>query len=249
MYVATEVPSSQEMYYRNNEAIDLFLARNGKERDFIEAVNIWKELSNYKYPDACAWLSICLKNGYGVLQDEQEAEKFMIIAAECGNNFALARCYASGSGVLKNAVKAVDHYKKAIDENEDPRSQANLGYCYFSGEGLADKDYQLAFKYNKDSADVGYPAGQFNLGYFYENGVAVEKDIGLALLYYRLAADQGYVLAFANLGVIYENGVMGVEKNLELATKYYKLGADKGHIVSIYNLARCYFAGFGIEKK
>jgi len=138
---------------------------------------------------------------------------------------------------------------QAIDEYEDPRSQANLGYCYFSGEGLADKDYQLAFKYNKDSADVGYPAGQFNLGYFYENGVAVEKDIGLALLYYRLAADQGYVLAFANLGVIYENGVMGVEKNLELATKYYKLGADKGHIVSIYNLARCYFAGFGIEKK
>jgi len=77
-------------------------------------------------------------NGDGVPEDDAEAAKWYLQAADQGHinaQFNLGVMYENREGVAENPVEAATWYRKAADQG-DYRSQYNLGALYANGEGV-----------------------------------------------------------------------------------------------------------------
>ena len=77
-------------------------------------------------------------NGDGVPEDDAEAAKWYLQAADQGHinaQFNLGVMYENREGVAENPVEAATWYRKAADQG-DYRAQYNLGVLYANGEGV-----------------------------------------------------------------------------------------------------------------
>ena len=99
--------------------------------------------------DMLYWTKESAKNGNPEAQDflaklqaqagnAKEAFELWLKSAQQGNvssMYSLAVCYASGDGVTQSYTKAIEWYKKAM-QNKHPWAFNNMAYLYFEGNGV-----------------------------------------------------------------------------------------------------------------
>ena len=157
----------------------------------------------------------------------------------------LGVCYEKGRGVEKDVSKAIELYRRAIDQ-DSPLGFCYLAVCYEKGNGV-EKDVSRAAELYRRASDQDYPLGHCQLGLCYENGEGVEKDVSRAAELYRRASDQDYARGHCSLGLCYENGE-GVEKDVSRAVELYQRASDQDYYLGHLWLGACYENGDGVEK-
>ena len=138
----------------------------------------------------------------------------------------LGACYASGSGVPKDATEAVKWYRKAADQGLSA-AQWFLGGCYAKGTGVPKDDAEAAKWYRK-AADQGLANAQWSLGACYGDGAGVKEDWTEAVRWSRKAAEQGNTEAQLFLGACYAEGA-GVSKDNVVSYMWASLAATAGY--------------------
>jgi hypothetical protein len=130
--------------------------------------------------------------GDGVPQDEIEAVRWWLMAAEEGDPralYALGVAYLNGRGVAKDVKEAARWYMMSAEAGY-PKAQNTLGVCYKNGTGV-DKDVDEAVKWYRLAAQQDYAMAQSNLGVCYANGEGVERDYEEASFWFTLAEVNG----------------------------------------------------------
>jgi TPR repeat protein len=97
-------------------------------------------------PSAQFKLSLMYEVGYGLLQNELKAVKWLRRAAEqdfLPAQYNLGSRYASGEGVTQDYVSASRWFRKAAEQGHAP-AQKNLGALYGRGEGVP-QDFSEAY--------------------------------------------------------------------------------------------------------
>lgn len=132
-------------------------------------------------------------HGYGVEEDEAQAESWAMKSAENGNVNAmywLGDGYATYAGLVEDTdpIDAEDHYKKA--------------FIWFA-----------------KGADLNHSDSMVGLARLYRNGEGVTKNIDQALDLLKKSAAQGSKEAMREIEFMYQYGI-GVEKNLDIAKRW-----------------------------
>ena len=196
-------------------------------------------------------------------KDYKKAFNICKKSAEAGNAEAqrhLAYCYKNGKGCKADSRKALDWYKKAVD-NGDGTAAFLLGCSFQDGDGIIVKDEATAFKYFKISADLGDRDGMSSLAYCYEKGSGTKPDIDKALdLRKQLAENEtdGYQSYF--IGAYYAWGqdmyyfrVNGTAPDNSMsdyteALKWFRRSADMNNQYAMNAIGECYMKGWGVSK-
>jgi len=195
-------------------------------------------------------VSLMLSLWPSLLASEDLIENFskLNLRAEQGDveaQFELGFMYDFGSGVEKDASKAVYWYQKAANQG-DATAQFFLGSMYDYGNG-GEKDDTMAVYWYKKAAEQGNVSAQVVLGSKYYKGEGVIKDISKAICLYKKAAEQGDVEAQFELGDMYANG-KGVSIDGSVAAYWYQKAAEKGKYLAQIRLGLMYEGGKGVAK-
>ena len=175
-----------------NTGDDYYYGRNGKQKDYAEAVKYFVQAAELGYTYAQYSLAYCYEKGQGVEANEAESARWYGKAAEQGHassQCSYGLCCEFGRGVAKNLTEAVKWYRKAAEQGEK-YAQCNLGYCYLKAIGTV-MDTTEAVKWFKKSAAQDHARAQELLGDCYYQGNGVGKDIQQAKQWYEKAAKQG----------------------------------------------------------
>ena len=121
--------------------------------------------------------------------DSIEAFRSRANAGDAKAQYNLGVMYATGEGVLQDAVEAVAWYRQAAEQG-DAEAQFNLGFAYANGEGVLQDDVE-AVAWFHTAADQGYAKAQYNLGFMYATGRGVSRDLVEAVKWWFKAATQG----------------------------------------------------------
>ncbi len=159
--------------------------------------------------------------------------------------YALGEMYATGKGVQKDDIKAVEWYQKASAQGHVD-AQASLGEIYMLGSCIP-KDAAKALDWLQKAAMLGHAKAQFNLGLMYDNGEGVPKDAIKAFEWYQKAAAHGNTEAQTSIGVMYEKGD-GVPKDYAKAFEWTQKAAAQGNAVAQSNLGEIFIKGEGMPK-
>jgi len=100
--------------------------------------------------------------------------------------YALARMYLSGEGVLRDGAEGLKWLRKAAMAGIGA-AQYQLGACYEWGIDVT-QDYGEAARWYRIAADRGVPAAQYRLALFYINGLGLARDPVDAHMWLNLAA-------------------------------------------------------------
>ena len=106
----------------------------------------------------------------------------LALSGDAAAQFWLGNMYRRGEGVPKDAVQAVNWYRKAAEQG-DAAAQFNLGNMYGRGEGVP-KDAVQAVNWYRKAAEQGDASAQYNLGLLYDIGEGVPKDAVQAVNWY-----------------------------------------------------------------
>jgi len=114
----------------------------------------------------------------GVSQDEKEALKWFLKAAEQGNADAqrnIGFWYHLGrGGVPQDEKEALKWYLKSAEQG-NAKAQCSLGGMFADGKGVP-KDYGEAVKWYLKAAENGDAIALFNIGIMLEEGQVVPKN-------------------------------------------------------------------------
>jgi len=204
-------------------------------------------------------------NGWGVPQNDREAIRWYLLAAEQMYAGAKINIYAMAIRNVSEALKIL------IDDakNSDVEAQYSLGMMYANGQGVPQDDreaikwYRLAAEQEFDhekatvsklmkknvlqilklltyDAENGIAEAQIRLGMMYQMGAVVPQSDQEAIKWYRLAAGQGNSKAQFIMGLMYANG-WGVPQEDQEALKWYRHATEQrvaSKKIKIYNLAQ-----------
>ena len=129
--------------------------------DFQTALKEWKPLADQGHADAQYNLGLMYANGYGVVEDDAEAVRWLRLAADQGHAYAqynLGLKYANGEGVVEDDAEAVRWYRLAADQGH-AGAQVFLGWMYANGEGVVEDDAE-AVRWYRLAADQGHADAQ-----------------------------------------------------------------------------------------
>ena len=227
---------------------DYYFGRNGKDKDYAEAVKWYRKAAEQGNASGQFNLGWMYRKGFGVAQNNTEAVKWYRKAAEQGDasgQYNLGYMYENGYGVSQDYAKAVKWYRKAAEQG-DASGQFNLGWMYRKGLGVA-QNYSEAVKWYRKAAEQGDADAQNNLGEMYYYGRGVTQNHSEAVKWYRKAAEQGNVGAQYSLGWMYSKGY-GVTQNYTEAVKWYRKAAEQGYAIAQYYLGTMYYYGHGVQK-
>jgi uncharacterized protein len=110
------------------------------------ALKLVQQLAEDGDPRAESLLGLMYYHGRGLKQDDAQAVKWFLLAANQGNavaQFNLGVMHAEGQGVPQDYVEAVKWYRRAAEQGE-ARAQFNLGVSYAEGQGV-EHDYVTAY--------------------------------------------------------------------------------------------------------
>ena len=226
-----------------------YLFGRGTEKNYDEAVRLFRLAAEQNDPDALFNLGRCYATGRGVPKDYREAEKWHRKAAELGqiaSQNALGHMYLYGHpGVQKDPAEGAMWYRRAALQN-DSLAQASLGECCENGWGVP-QDYPEASAWYRKAAEggPGCEIARYHLGRLYLNGNGVEKDNSEAVRWLEEAGSHPDAVNL--LGYCFENGY-GVIRNPEKAAELYRKAAELGHVTAQLNLGNCYQDGSGVVK-
>jgi len=219
----------------------------GVIKDDTKAINWYHKADEYGSASAQFIFDICNDIGLDITIDVNKAAKWLgesvrqgnvkakkaveilniIIGAECGDawkQFVLGWGYATGQGVARDDIKAVEWLRKSAEQGL-VEAQSKLGFCYASGIGVTD-DNTKAVELFRKAAEQGYAEAQNYLGLCYANGNGIEKDFVNAVEWFTKAAEQGYAAAQYNLGLFYTIG-QGVTEDYSNAVKWFRKAAEQ----------------------
>ena len=146
-------------------------------------------------------------------------------AGDANDQYNVGYAYENGTGVTKDAAKAVEWYKKSAAQG-NTNAQTRLGDIYRFGRGVS-KDAVAAAMWYQNAAVQGDSDAQTRLGLMYEAGEGVPKDAIKAAEWYQKAALQDDVPAQFYLSLMYEKGE-GVAKDAANAESWFKKAAAYG---------------------
>ena len=211
-----------------------------------------------------------------VEQNYLEAMKWYRRAAEYGHGFSLYRlgyCYQFGYGLDKNLDKAMQCYRKALDngykqakeslnkleeynkarENRERlevlQKDAKCGDMeaqYALGEHyFMSKNYDEAKKWYKQASELGYDKAKVALERLERYKQAVKQFEKI-----RKEAENGDIEAQYQLAEYYYNGYSDADIRYDYveAVKWYLRAAEHDNISSQYKLGNCYKLGNGVSK-
>lgn len=156
--------------------------------------------------------------------------------------------HATGSGdVALDFFRARELYAKAIELNDHPIANLNLGLLHLSGAGsrTGRPDTTGALRYFDAAADRGNARALYETGYVRHFGSSFYRDYDAAFEAFRQSYDAGYRKLSAHmLGVHYESGLpTGMGPSRELAIPYYARAAQKDVHVAQYRYGRLLLEG------
>jgi TPR repeat protein len=133
-------------------------------------------------------------NGLGPVRlDPDEAFRWYLKAARNGSGagqFAVAKAYAIGRGVMASQQQSLEWLKKAADADYVP-AILSLASIYRDGRGV-DKNTALAAKLEHHAADLGNPEAEYRIAERYQSGHSVAEDQKLATEWLTRAAASGH---------------------------------------------------------
>ena len=112
-------------YYRMGE--DYFNGRNGKKRDYAEAVKCYRLAADQGHLEAQKILGLCYYYGQGVDRDYGMTIKYYTLASKQGDDWAqfnLAYFYEYGRGVEKDVDEAIRLYRLAAQKGNEGAKKA-----------------------------------------------------------------------------------------------------------------------------
>ncbi len=226
-----------------------YLFGRGTEKNYDEAVRLFRLAAEQNDPDALYNLGRCYATGRGVPKDYGESAKWHRKAAELdqiASQNALGHMYLYGRpGMQRDPAEGAIWYRRAAMQN-DSLAQASLGECYENGWGVP-QNYPEAFTWYRKAAEggIGCEIARYHLGQLYLNGNGVEKDYPAAIRWLQEAGSHPDAVNL--LGYCYENGY-GVIQNPEEAVALYRKAAEQGHVTAQLKLGNCYEDGIGVIK-
>lgn len=153
------------------------------EKNYGEAVKIWREAEKLNSAEAFYMLGICFNYNQGIEDEIPEDERgavaseYFLKAAELGHADAqcfTALCYNYGIGVEKDEEKMLYWFRRSAEGN---CTQAMNNLAYFAENGIGvenpDRKYEEALFWYKKSADLGDATGQLGVGKAYSDGKGV----------------------------------------------------------------------------
>jgi len=162
-----------------------------KQRNYAEAMTIWKPLAVSGNVAAQFNLARMYDNGIGTAEDDAEAAVWYTRAAAAGFGPAqreLAMAYIEGEGVVTDPAKGIQLLHAAADSG-DADAEYHLGMLYREGE-IVSRDYSQAMKWYLTAAAQGHSEAQYMIGFMYGSGYGVPQDFVMAYYYYSLAAEE-----------------------------------------------------------
>lgn len=153
---------------------------------------------------------------------------------------ALGNMYHDGFGVEKDIAKALEWYRKAVDQGYG-EAQFRLGHEYSTGHGVT-ADQEMAVKLFKMAAAQGHGAAQFRLAECYLAGLGVQKDSFEALVWYKKSADAGHLNGLLKMADFHYR-----EKEWPQALRYYEKAAEQRSSEAQYVLGLMYLQGQGVD--
>ena len=208
----------------------------GVERDPRKGAEVFERCMNSgtwhsDFYKACFGLRLI--QGNGVERDVARGKAIIIDSTKSGSAYswnALGECFRYGLGFRKDAKKAKEFYKKAIDSETGVQgvvaSYLAMGEIFEYGDGVTASIIQ-ANKYYLAAANRLCPIGQWKVATALENGIGFKKNIHTAVYYFRLCANSGNVKAQRKSVMYYMQG-HGVERPREYIRKAMEENARRG---------------------
>ena len=159
--------------------------------------------------------------------------------------FHLGVSYQKGWGVIADATKAAQWYRRAADQGLS-KAQHNLALLYLRGEGVQ-ADAGQARAWFERAAQQGDLRAAHELGLMYFRGVGVERDFAQARSWWEKAAAGGEASAAYDLGILYRRGQGGVPRDVAASIKLWNRAAHAGLAVAQNALGACYMNGDGVD--
>ena len=212
-----------------SKALKLF-----EEKSFIKARDIFLDIADENVI-ALYYLGAIYRMGLGIQDDQKEAFKWFLRAAEKGHAESqhLVGCAYSGKSMMFGETEIVyNDYKRIQFEADIDQSiwQDSLPYYDLNGAGVEPNE-EIAFEWVLKAANQGYAIAQVRLGIFYEIGIGVDRDNIEALKWYNKAASQQnpQAMRMQAFSIFDQDG--DLQKRIELLKKAYDLGDERSAFV------------------
>ncbi|MBQ8702767.1 MAG: sel1 repeat family protein [Bacteroidales bacterium] len=141
--------------------------------------------------------------------------------------FMLAQYYEAGTGVERDSLQAMEHYRRAGEAGYGD-GYSFLGDYYRRGlNGIAPDSLQAFNTYMLAAgADVAMANGMTDVAECYLEGIGTRVDTSKAIYYLRDAVEAGSYKAAALLADMYNYGRGGIEANGDTALMLYHLASQ-----------------------
>ena len=225
--------SSEDAKRLFNKAWNLYNGRNGEQKNYYEAVKLYRQAADMGHASAKVNLGYAYENGHGVARDNYEAVRLYQEAAELGEAQGMTNLgfmYEQGKGIERNLKQAVYWYRRAAEAN-NYNGMTNLGYMYEMGRGTK-KNFKEAVKWYKKAAAGNVARAQNNLAYMYLNGRGLKRNNKKAMELYQKSSDQNFPNAMYMIGYMHELG-KGVPRNGKRAAPWVLKALKAGHDFSV----------------
>jgi TPR repeat protein len=211
-------------------------------------------------PESFLVLGERMRLGTGLMKNDEQCWRYVILAARFGHPVALAQCFHFGKGVERNLTRAVDlflesakrghpvgtaltfaptlphtlHSTHRASRSYNHAALYNLGIIYLHNTESIQANPALAMQYLHRAAAKNYSLALSTLAECYKFGIQVERNQREAIRFYRLAASLQCSSAQFNLAWSFLNGE-GVKRNEHMALYYCRQAASQGHARSSYD--------------
>jgi len=220
LLLSTMLIGSSAIAFEGDYDLGVFQLNRG---EFKAAIAEFEPLLEQQYAPAQYQMGLIYLNGWGVLKNEDEALKYIRMAAD--QNYAealfnLSTIYTEGKLVEQDLKKAFMLMKKAADRDL-PSAQFNLGVMFANGQGTP-KDARRAAHWYELAAKQNFPLAQFNLALMYYEGIGVKQSHEKSYMWNIIAAKSGYKQAIKSRDMDERNlSIKQIENVREQAEKLY----------------------------
>ena len=206
--------------------------------NYRDAITIFAELVQYKYPPAMYYVSLCYRYGKGIGKNPEHAMKFLLEAAKRGDaeaQYALAQTFEEGDIVERNDSLAHHWYNTAAMQ-EEPRALLEMSHRYRDGKYVG-QDSVKSEKLLIRAAQLQEPDA------LYEYGLKMIAGGKEGIEYIEAAADGGCVDA-----MVYMFDYLDGKKRYKEAYRYAKTLSDMGNHEGTRRVADYYYEGKGVSR-
>ena len=230
--------------------------------DYLTAKEELTPLAEQGDDQAQLHLGLMYRDGYGVMQDIREAEKWLRRSAEQENvtaRIALGSIYSDPQSPLQNDVKALMWLNFAVSQGSEEAHTLREALVTrmtpaqtmeaqrLGREFKSEREYRNMAAELRPRAESGDALAQMKLGLLYYNGQGVARDYTEAARLFRQAAEQGDAYAQSNLGYMCETGE-GVSQDYQEAAKWYLKAAAQGNTRAQFFVGKLYEKGQGVPQ-